>query len=76
MTLASYPMQTNEIRDLYNSTTASDGSPNIIGKIPILPSFNINGLTSYFTFCPGGNCSNVSNPGSPGPMESWSSPYA
>jgi hypothetical protein len=73
MMLASYPMQTNEIRDLYSSTTASDGSPNTIGKIPILPNFNINSLTSYFTFCPGGNCE---NPGSPGPMESWSSPYA
>jgi len=76
MSLASYPMQTNEIRDLYSSTTASDGSPNTVGKIPILPSFNINSLTSYFTFCPGGNCANASNPGSPGPMESWSSPYA
>jgi len=76
MSLTSYPMQTNEIRHIYNSTTASDRSPNIIGKIPILPSFNINTLTSYFSFCPGGNCSKVTNPGSPGPMESWSSPYA
>jgi hypothetical protein len=73
ISLASYPMQTNEIRDLYSSSTTSDGSPNIIEVSSILPTFNLNSLTAYFTFCPGGNCSKVSNPG---PMESWSSPYA
>jgi hypothetical protein len=73
MSLASYPMKTNEVRELVNGMSAPDGKPYLSSGISIIPipTINISGIP--FIGCPGGNCS---SPKKPGPMEEWSTPYA
>jgi len=73
MSLASYPMKTNEVRDLVDSMVGTDGKPYLSSGISIIPipTINISGIP--FIGCPGGNCNSVTKPG---PMEQWSSPYA
>jgi hypothetical protein len=71
LSLAPYPMQTDEVRELVESTVATDGSPYLSSGHSIIPipSFDLSKIIG----CPGGNCA---IPIRAGPMEQWISPYA
>jgi len=68
MSLAAYPMKSNEVRSLVNSTVGVDGKPYLSSGIPVIPIPTFENIFGS----PG-----VNGPiKKPGPMEEWSSPYA
>lgn len=71
MSLASYPMKSDDVRTLVNGTIGEDGNPylssGIFDIIPI-PKFEIKNIF--------GSPDSNGIIGKPGPMEQWSSPYA
>jgi hypothetical protein len=68
MSLAAYPMKSNEVRSLVNSTVGVDGKPYLSSGIPVIPIPTFENIFGS----PGVNGSIKK----PGPMEEWSSPYA
>ena len=72
MSIAPYPLQTNEVRDLIQSSVDVTGKPYtpITLSSIVLPAFP--SIPSGW-WCPGGNC-NI--PKRTGPLEEWFSPYA
>jgi len=72
MSLTSYALMANEIRDVVRGVTDTSGKPYApITALSIFSPF-IPSLSFDF-WCPGGNCA---TPKKPGPLEQWSSLYA
>jgi hypothetical protein len=69
MSLASYPMEADEVRSFLAANLNADGKPYLSSDLAFLPipTFNLS------FGCPGGNCTNATKPG---PFEQWTSPYA
>jgi len=77
ITMATYALQTNEIREIYKNSTDGSGKPympitvkNIV--MPFLQPFTSFSIPNGF-WCPDGVCS---TPKSAGPLNQWTSPYA
>ena len=73
MSIASYPLEINEVRDLIRESVDVSGKPNTpitFSSIltPIMPS------NPFGSLCPGGNC--IATPKKPSVFEEWYSPYA
>lgn len=71
MSIASYPLEPNDVRILIQKTVDTTGAPYLSSGIS-LPVPKLSDIEKLFT-CPFGNCENI---GKPGPLEQWSSPYA
>jgi hypothetical protein len=73
MSLSSYAMKSNEVRDLVATSIDVSGKPYMPFdfKSYIMPSKTPS--TPSGQWCPGGNCK---TPKKAGPLEEWSSPYA
>lgn len=75
MSLAPYPMQTDEVHSTVEATVDTSGKPyfssSILSFLP-LPTAIIN----FNPMCPGGNCGNTGLSAKTTPFEQWSSSYA
>lgn len=71
MSIASYALQTNEIRTAVANSVDTSGAPYLSSGIS-LPVPSLSDIENMLA-CPFGNCQPV-NP--PGPLQQWSSPYA
>ena len=73
MSLAPYPMSSDDIRSIVSNSMGTDGKPYLssgfLAFVPI-PTF-----TMGINWCPGGNCDSNKVNGNPGPLNQWTSPY-